>query len=264
MHRALESLLNRTWYGERSPGRFLLVLEKIYKVLAPLHRRYGRMRLAKDLRGFPILVVGNLTVGGAGKTPMVIRLCELARQCGLNPGVASRGYGRMSRGPISVNAAMDSSESGDEPLLIALRCGVPVQVDANREEAVRELFRQKASLVIADDGLQRTRLPRQLEICLVDNVRGFGNGRQLPAGPLREPVSRLEHVDFAVEHLASARHPAADSGFSMYLRPGTLQQLHGDQSMALEELAKGGQPVHALAPWRDWWTGRTFPGAATP
>ena len=247
MRQALQDFLHKTWYENRSPGPVLSALEHVYHNLSSMHRHYGRRHAAADLRNWPIVVVGNLTAGGAGKTPLVIRLCELARACGLKPGVISRGYGRTGRSPVNVDQDTDPTDSGDEPLLIALRSKAPVHVDTNREQAARELFRQKVDLVISDDGLQRTRLPRELEICVVDSERGFGNGRLLPAGPLREPVSRLESVDFVVEHLPAARHEAADQGYYMYLKPGCLAQLHDDRTMPLDDLAQRKSTVHAIA-----------------
>lgn len=247
MRQALQDFLNRTWYENRAPGFILSGLEHVYHSLSSLHRRWGRRRAASDLRHWPIVVVGNLTAGGAGKTPLVIRLCELAQACGLQAGVISRGYGRTSHAPLDVSGDTAPYDAGDEPLLIARRSGAPVRVDANRERAARELFRQKVDLVISDDGLQRTRLPRQLELCVIDSVRGFGNGRLLPAGPLREPVSRLESIDFVIEHLPAARHEAAAQGYYMYLEAGQLQHLHDDRTLTLEALLQSGKAIHAVA-----------------
>jgi len=107
MRAALERSLNKTWYGKRQPGALLLLLERVYRLLSSLHRRYNYLRRARDLEGAPIVVVGNLTTGGAGKTPLVIRLCKIAQSAGLQPAVISRGYGRRSRQPLSVTADMD-------------------------------------------------------------------------------------------------------------------------------------------------------------
>lgn len=247
MRSRLEQSLNKIWYGDKNPGIFLSLLEKIYRVGFALSQRLGRLRRPADLEGMPILVVGNLNAGGSGKTPMVIRLCELALSCGLNPGVVSRGYGRRSKGALRVTVDSDASETGDEPLLISRRCKVPVQVDSDRESAARILFDDLVDLVICDDGLQRARLPRFLEICVVDQSRGFGNGRQLPAGPLREPVSRLETVDFVVEHLAAGHYPELPDGHSMCLRPGKLVQLNGTETMELATLKTQASEIHAIA-----------------
>ena len=188
MRAAIESSLNKTWYGTRPPGVLLTSLEKLYRYLSGAQRARALAQRAADLEAKPIVVVGNLTAGGAGKTPLVIRLCELALECGLRPGVISRGHGRSAKGAVRVSASNTAAEAGDEPLMIASRLGVAVMVDVNREQAARTLFDEGVDMVISDDGLQRLSLPRVLEFCVVDEQRGFGNGRLLPAGPLREPV----------------------------------------------------------------------------
>lgn len=243
----MEQFLNRTWYGDRQPGVFLQLLEKVYGAGYYLHQRVQNKRKANDLQGKPIIVIGNLNAGGSGKTPMVIRLCELALSCGLKPGVISRGYGRRSKEPLSVTSESDARLTGDEPLLIAKRCNVPVRVDADRESAARVLFENNVDLVIADDGLQRARLPRVLEVCIVDQHRGFGNGRRLPAGPLREPVTRLETIDFVVEHLAAGNKPMLCAGHSMRLQPGKLVQLHGSETLEIAEIDSDDCEIHAIA-----------------
>ncbi len=247
MRASLERSLNRTWYGTRQPGAVLLLLERVYGALSSLHRGYNHLRRARDLQDSPIVIVGNLTAGGAGKTPLVIALCEIARSSGLRPGVISRGYGRRTRQALSVTADMDPRDSGDEPYLIAKRCQVPVAVDTQRERAARKLLETGVNLIIADDGLQRTRLPRILEICVVDQSREFGNGHLLPAGPLREPVTRLESIDFVVEHKPSGARMMPDEGYSMQLKPGDLVKLHGGEARALTSITSEESPVHAVA-----------------
>lgn len=247
MRAKVEQFLQRTWYGGRKPGVVLRLLEQLYRVLFALNRRYKVSHRAKDLDGKPIVIVGNLTAGGTGKTPMVLKLCELARACGLSPGVVSRGYGRDSRGPLRVSAQSSPKDTGDEPFLIATRGQVAVQVDSDRESAVRQLFRENVDIVIADDGLQRHSLPRRLEICLVDRQRGFGNGHLLPAGPLREPVTRLESVDFVVEHLPPGAKIMQEDSYSMCLEAGSLHHLHGEGRKDLADLVKNESEIHAVA-----------------
>lgn len=247
MRARLEQYFLQTWYGNRAPTVFLLLLERLYRALFALNKKYKLGRRARDLEGKPILIVGNLSAGGTGKTPMVLKLCELARTCGLNPGVVSRGYGRRTRGALRVTSGLNPKDTGDEPLLIATRGQVPVQVDSDRENAARELFRDKVDLVIADDGLQRHSLPRRLEICLVDRQRGFGNGHLLPAGPLREPVTRLETVDFVVEHLPPGAKTMQEQAYSMRLEPGSLLSLHGEGSRELAEIRNSDFEIHAVA-----------------
>lgn len=190
--------LDRVWYGNRSPGPLLSALEAVYRAGSARRRERDRARAASDLVGQPIVVVGNLTAGGTGKTPLVIWLCEnLARQ-GLRPAVISRGYGREGKAPVRVDGDTEPLVGGDEPVLMARRTGCPVFVDRDREAAARAALAWGAEVIIADDGLQRLRLPRVMELCVVDGERGFGNGRLLPAGPLREPVERLNTVDWVV------------------------------------------------------------------
>jgi tetraacyldisaccharide 4'-kinase len=247
MRAALERKLNRVWYGGQKPGPLLRALEPVYRGLSALARRRGRRNVAQDLADKPIVVVGNLTAGGAGKTPLVIRLCQLATGCGLRVGVVSRGYGRAGRKPAWVAPTSPLETSGDEALLIAARTGVPVRVDRQRERAVRALLKRGIELVISDDGLQRTRLPRRLEICVVDQVQGFGNGRLLPAGPLRESPTRLESMDYVVEHWPAAPHAGLASRYHMVLQAGPLTRLDGSETMAVAQAAGCSEPVFAVA-----------------
>jgi tetraacyldisaccharide 4'-kinase len=247
MRALIEQKLNETWYGERKPGWLLSTLERVYRAWAPWHQKWNHRHRDQALEGKPIIVVGNLTAGGSGKTPVVIRLCEIALSLGLRPGVVSRGYGRLGNDPVRVDVSMDARETGDEPLLIAQRTGVPVQVDSNREMAVRNLLNDGVNLVIADDGLQRRRLPRWLEVCVVDPARGFGNGRLLPAGPLREPADRLGQVDFIIENKIAGNRPQMTDGHSMRLQPGVLTRLRSNETISFEAAASWPAPVYAVA-----------------
>jgi tetraacyldisaccharide 4'-kinase len=149
----------------------------------------------------PIVVIGNLTAGGTGKTPLLIHLARELIANGYRPGVVSRGYGARGPYPVQVTPNTEVLRSGDEPLLIARTLNVPVVVDPDRVNAVNEVLKTGAiDIVLSDDGLQHTRLGRQLEIVVIDGQRGFGNGLLLPAGPLREPSKRLNTVDVVVRH----------------------------------------------------------------
>lgn len=247
MRAHLARKLEHSWYGTSRPGRLLRFLERVYYRGFLAHQRYQRSRRATDLDEKPIIVVGNLTAGGTGKTPFVIRLVELAREAGFMPGVVSRGYGRTGRQGISVNADSDPAECGDEPVLIARRVGCPVRVDANREQAARHLLGNGVNLVIADDGLQRARLPRQLEICIMDRQKGAGNGHLLPAGPLREPLARLKKIDIVVEHCSPGTRFDATDACAMQLQPGLFRKLHGDETSTAIDLNTRVANIHAVA-----------------
>lgn len=150
--------------------------------------------------GVPVFVVGNITAGGSGKTPMVIWLVNWLVQQGLCPGVISRGYGGSARGCVEVQADSAASEVGDEPLLIHYKTQVPVVVGRDRVAAAQTLLKQHphVNILVSDDGLQHYRLRRQLEIVVMDASTGLGNGLAIPAGPLREPQSRLKTVDAVI------------------------------------------------------------------
>jgi len=192
------NVLEKAWYQRRSWSLLLLPLSWLFTHLAKKRRDYLQ-RHRKPLR-MPVIVVGNITVGGTGKTPLIISLVKALQQKGYKPGVVSRGYGGKSPFyPLQVTAESDPGQCGDEPLLIARSCGCPVIVDPNRYRAAQLLQdSSKCDLILSDDGLQHYNLPRMLEIVVIDGERMLGNGWCLPAGPLREPVSRLEEVDFVV------------------------------------------------------------------
>jgi tetraacyldisaccharide 4'-kinase len=165
---------------------------------------YQRGILKSSQLGVPVIVVGNITVGGTGKTPLVIYLAQLLKDNGYQPGIVSRGYGGNAQNwPRPVTALSDPREVGDEPVLLAHRCACPVMVGPDRVAAARELLithKAACNVILADDGLQHYPLGRDIEIAVVDYNRGFANGACLPAGPLREPRGRLKQVSFVVEH----------------------------------------------------------------
>ena len=171
----------------------------------------------------PVFVVGNLVVGGGGKTPLAIHLVKQLRDRGMRPGVISRGFGRVASDVLEVELTGLPADCGDEPLLIRRRADCPVFVAAGRASAARALLRAypATDVIIADDGLQHLRLARDFEIAVFDR-RGAGNGQLLPAGPLREPLRRLASIDACVANGAS---PMAGNGFSMQLVLGDLYQL---------------------------------------
>lgn len=190
----------QVWYhGAAVPWSWRL-LARIYGAVTRWRRdAYARGWLRSQAIARPVVVVGNLSVGGTGKTPLTIALVRALAERGLRAGVVSRGYGGRAKGPLLVAAQSEPAEVGDEPLLIHARSGAPVVVGRDRIAAAQLLLASaEVDLVLADDGLQHYRLRRDLEICVIDGARRFGNRRLLPAGPLREPLSRLERVDFRV------------------------------------------------------------------
>ena len=193
--------LQHAWYARAGWLRLLRPLSALFTHL--VRRRCRRLRqLGAAAAGIPVpvIIVGNISIGGTGKTPLTIALIEILRRHGYRPGVVSRGYGaKPPTYPWTVTADSRPSEGGDEPCLIVQRTGVPLVIDPNRVEAVRTLLQDHAcNLIISDDGLQHYALARDIEIAVVDGVRGLGNGRCLPEGPLREPPERLASVDWVV------------------------------------------------------------------
>lgn len=187
-----EARLLRVWYQGQRPGWFLRFLESLHRLLRSMR---GSGRPAAPL-AVAVIVVGNLVAGGSGKTPLVIALVKRLQQEGYRPGVISRGYGRKGGGLELVKPDSSPRQVGDEPLLIAQACDVPVAVCAARRRAAEAVIATGCDVIISDDGLQHRALPRSIEIEVVDGQRGYGNGRLFPAGPLREPVGRA--VDFRV------------------------------------------------------------------
>ena len=191
------------WYTRNAISMGLLPLSWLYQFVARLRRTYyAKYNRARPHLPVPVIVVGNITVGGTGKTPLVIWLARLVMREGCRPGIISRGYGGKSRvWPQFVTPDTDASKVGDESVLIARRCGCPVGVGPDRTRVAQSLLEQfDCDVLISDDGLQHYRLIRDIEIGVIDGERRFGNGCCLPAGPLREPPRRLDEVDFVVCH----------------------------------------------------------------
>ncbi|CAI0984809.1 Tetraacyldisaccharide 4'-kinase [Serratia fonticola] len=194
-------MIERIWSGSSLVYLLLLPLSWLYGLVSGLIRLSYRCGLRKSWRApVPVVIVGNLTAGGNGKTPMVIWLVEQLQQRGYRVGVVSRGYGGKSAVyPLLLDAQTTTRQAGDEPVLIFQRTGAPVAISPKRAEAVQALLNQgKLDLIITDDGLQHYALQRDFELVVIDGVRRFGNGWWLPAGPMRERVSRLKTVDACV------------------------------------------------------------------
>lgn len=194
--------VRRAWRRRGPLALALYPLHLVHRAWRALDAIGARLRpRASEKLAVPVVVVGNLTVGGTGKTPLVIELVAALRTRGWNPGVVSRGFGGHTEHPAMVSADSDPALCGDEPLLIHFLADVPVAVAADRVAAAQLLLARHAhcDVLIADDGLQHRRLARDLEIALIDSD-GLGNGWLLPAGPLRDPPERLRSVDAVVLH----------------------------------------------------------------
>ncbi|MEY8199067.1 MAG: tetraacyldisaccharide 4'-kinase [Colwellia sp.] len=197
-------LIEKVWFNNH-PAKWLLVpmllpLSVLFWLLSSLRRLSFKFGLSKSYQvSKPVIVVGNIGVGGNGKTPIVLYLVELTRSLGLTPGVISRGYGGQApHYPYLLNENSTSLEAGDEPVLIQQRCQVPVAVGSDRIASAKLLIAQGCDIIISDDGLQHYRLARDIELVVVDGKRLFGNGLLLPAGPLREGQWRLAKSDLVI------------------------------------------------------------------
>jgi len=228
-------MIARIWSGESPLWRLLLPLSWLYGLLSGAIRLMYRLGLKRAWRApVPVVVVGNLTAGGNGKTPVVIWLVEQLQKRGIRPGVVSRGYGgKATHYPLLLTADTTTAEAGDEPVLIYQRTGVPVAVSPVRSDAVQALLAGHAvDIIITDDGLQHYALARDKEIVVIDGVRRFGNGWWLPAGPMRERASRLQSVDAIIVNGGQAK----PGEIPMHLQPGRAVNLLTGERKAVEQL----------------------------
>jgi tetraacyldisaccharide 4'-kinase len=210
--------VERHWQRITPLSAALYPVSLVFRAFAALRRaayRKGLLRVTR-LRA-PVVIVGNITVGGTGKTPLVLWLAGFLREKGLHPGIVSRGYGVPAAEPRAVAAAASAAQTGDEPLLLAQRSRSPVWIGANRVAAAQALLaaHPACDVIVSDDGLQHYALARDVEIAVVDGARGLGNGLLLPAGPLREPPSRLRTVDAVVVHGTPAAQAPAGLALSL-------------------------------------------------
>jgi len=220
----------------------LLPASLVFLAAVCMRRLLYLLRIFKSVHpGIPVIVVGNLTVGGSGKTPLAIWIAELLKRHGWSPGIVSRGYGAQITEPRAATVASNAAEVGDEPIVLSRRSGCPVWVGADRVRvaALLRAAHQDVNVLILDDGLQHYAMRRDLEIAVVD-ARGFGNGFLLPAGPLREPGSRLRSVDAVVSHASAVQ------GYAMTLQGEEVHRMtDARERQPLKAFA--GQRVHAVA-----------------
>lgn len=214
-------LLEKIWYTKRAYQWLLSPFAYIYQLITQV-RRWYLQRFCQIKFDVPVIVVGNITVGGVGKTPIVIALALELQKKGLRVGIVSRGYGAARQDfPYEVKTCDTALDVGDEPLLIALKTHCPVVIAPNRNQAVQYLLdKYQSHIIISDDGLQHYRMGRSIELMVIDGMRGLGNGFCLPVGPLRESEKRLDEADFLV-----VTEGQRDKAFSMTLKPGKLTHL---------------------------------------
>ena len=237
-------------YSNSSSLLLLAPLSWLFRLMSAVRRKILQRLYQGKCFSVPVAVVGNISVGGSGKTPLIIALVNALNKRGYTAGVVSRGYGGAANAyPLLVTSQTPVDQSGDEPLLIARLCGCPVVVDPDRVRAVEFLLHETCcDIVLSDDGLQHYRLHRDIEIAVVDAARGLGNGRMLPSGPLRESPSRLSQVDFVV-----LNGSGADIGAELDLVGAHHVEL---QALGLRHIAsnvltpvdmwKGGKKAHAV------------------
>jgi tetraacyldisaccharide 4'-kinase len=236
------------WYDPgRAPPWTARALAAVYGAAVRLRlAAYARGWLKRQRVGAPVVVVGNVVAGGSGKTPLVVAIVERLRAAGHAPGVATRGYGRDHPGiPRWVDARSDPALCGDEPVLVARRTGAKVRADRDRVAAARALVEAGCDVIVCDDGLQHYRLARDVEIEVIDARRGHGNGRLIPAGPLREPGTRAAACDFHVLNDPGGDAEPAFGQWRMQLRAGDALPLLGGRPVPLQAFA--GRRVHAVA-----------------
>ena len=246
--------VERRWlnacYSNSSSLLLLAPLSWLFSLISTVRRKILQRLYQGKCFSVPVAVVGNISVGGSGKTPLIIAIVNALNKRGYTAGVVSRGYGGAANAyPLLVTSQTPVDQSGDEPLLIARLCGCPVVVDPDRVRAVEFLLHETCcDIVLSDDGLQHYRLHRDIEIAVVDAARGLGNGRMLPSGPLRESPSRLSQVDFVV-----LNGSGADIGVELDLVGAHHVEL---QALGLRHIAsnvltpvdmwEGGKKAHAV------------------
>lgn len=239
----LHKLVNSVWYGGSRWAWLLQPFAWIYGAGVACRRKaYRNAWLLTPTLPLPVVVIGNVTVGGTGKTPLVVWLAAELKKRGLRPGIVSRGYGAANNSkPQRVVATSYLQAAGDEALLLARETGCPVVICRDRVAAVRELARESVDVVLADDGLQHYRMSRQFELVVIDGSRGFGNGRLLPAGPLREPVTKIREADAVLVNGAGMEGDLV----RFNLIPGLARSLSGEAECSLASFA--GHRVWAVA-----------------
>ena len=239
----------RAWQRVTLTAVLLYPISLVFRTVTAVRRAaYAGGMLASHRMRVPVIVVGNITVGGTGKTPLVLWLASFLAQRGRCPGIVSRGHGSNASEPREVRPGADPAHVGDEPLLLAQRGGCPVWIGRNRAATAQALLNAHphVDVRLSDDGLQHYALARDFEIAVIDGARGFGNGLLLPAGPLREPVARLSTVDAVVVQGAERPAGVPHTALGMQLEGAELYNLLNPQHV-VEAAYFRGLRVHAIA-----------------
>lgn len=240
---SIQSWLNRIWYDRPSPPWWLIPFSLVYGAVAELRRLLYRKSLRRAARmPCPVVVVGNLSVGGTGKTPLVCWLVAHLAELGYTPGVVTRGYGGSSGDARRVSATDDPKLVGDESVLLARRTSAPVAIGRDRPAAAQLLVSAGCDVIVSDDGLQHYALARDCEVVVIDGDRRFGNGWLLPAGPLREAPGRLKAADAIV---VNGGRPLLKDALGMRLEAKNAVALKSGAVQPLTALA--GHSIHAIA-----------------
>lgn len=236
--------IQNSWYNKSGLTTFLQPLSWLFCLLVQIRRLLYRIKIIRTTKlDVPVVVVGNITVGGTGKTPLVIELANLLKKQGYHPGIISRGYGGKARTwPQQVRCDGDPTMVGDEAILIARRTRCPMAVGPDRVASAQALLKYTdCNVIISDDGLQHYTLGRDIEIAVIDGIRRYGNGKCLPAGPLREPIKRLDQVNFKVTNGV-----AGPDEFAMTYKADKLCRADApDVTLDISSLKN--QTVHAIA-----------------
>lgn len=227
----MRSFFEKLWYRRSLMAYLFLPMALIYQFVVFV-RRFFLLGFRQKNLPVPVIIVGNISVGGVGKTPLVAAIVEELKTKGLAVGIISRGYrGKKNKIPYEVQSSDKAEDVGDEPLFLKQRLNVPVVIGVNRFAAAQYLLQKHAvDIIISDDGLQHYALARAMEIIVIDGMRGFGNGWCLPAGPLREGKKRMNKADFVVVN--GQKWPGT---YSMHLRAGNLQNLKTGKAVVLEK-----------------------------
>ena len=236
--------LNFVWYKDYFLGVWLVPFSVLYIEAIKIRRFLYRIRLlSSTCVSVPVIIVGNITVGGTGKTPLVIWMADFLKQKGYKPGIISRGYGGQSETwPLPVDSSSKPEQVGDEAIILASRTQCPVVVGPKRVQSAQLLLdNTPCDVIISDDGLQHFALARDIEIIVIDGQRRFGNSYFLPAGPLREPLSRLQQVDLVICNGEAYE----DNEFTMQVYGDQLVNLVSNEIKNISEFS--GTPCHALA-----------------